>query len=255
MSFKDVVKSFQDSANLVLVLGEHKLHLNFEVGYFNASKLCLHIQTIYSSPRCTLENWRATVLAKQLYDMLVKDYMDPEKSKLDPNNPEDVFLHTCLLTHFVTWVSPNFNRPYSYLLETAWRHAMESGMEEIKVHTVAVYEVSPNYENPLQRYYILESKLHNLPHKTNRLLTKHPHMTNVFLHHGVRDTNNVIARIKSDFENDGKVSINSKNYCGSFLREVDVLEYIFKLCKVDERPSIMRSSYDVVDGEDHCTYF
>jgi hypothetical protein len=136
-------------------------------------------------------------------------------------------------------------------LETAWRFAMESGVEEIKVHTVAVYEIEPESENALCQYYILECKIDQLPHKTSHMLAKHPHMTNVYLHHGVPDTDSVVGNLKSDYGNNGKVCINSRNYCGSILREEDVLEHIFKLCKVEERPTYMRSSYDVVDGEDH----
>jgi hypothetical protein len=234
--------SFADPTNLLVCQGAYHLTYNIESGYFNASQLARHMRATTSVAIVySLERWKETYLAKQFYDFLKKDYIEPEREQNG-----DTYLHASLLPHFVTWFGAQFNRPYCQLLECALGHIVAEGIDRVNYHAVAFFDVDNGKRNNLHQYYIMECKISEVESKTVKLLAQHPHMTRIFFHQRIPDTVGVINNLHADFDLGGKISINSNHYCGSLMTEAGVLEHLFKLCEVEERPEVMRSSYDAV---------
>ncbi len=120
-------------------------------------------------------------------------------------------------------------------------------------HTVGFFELEPRQcSNDFQRYYILEGKPDVYNDKKAKLVVLYPQAKEILLHERIPDSVNVVDNLHKECDTNARIAINERNFCVSYWCESVVLELIFKMCKVADRPKYMRSARytdDHADGE------
>jgi hypothetical protein len=102
-------------------------------------------------------------------------------------------------------------------------------------------------ENSLTRFLALECKSRHYHRKITKILHRHPSMVVILLCEDIAPETQVIKTILHDYENNGNICINSKNYCGSPLNKATLLNLLIKFCKVSKPVAIMETDFDVTD--------